>query len=250
MDGYVIGGWTQNLTTTAPASFSQAIYGMVTNLQELKTGVPGGYGWSPVNTAPPAQLSPATQVRWTYGGAGCTPYGMPGTDTDVTAIVTAGAMWAGVDVDDECAMNTAYIATLLPALKQAGKTTSYTFIAGWAYNNPEASAEGAATNAAVQQLAATGACDHFILMCYGGEMWSMQDIVGNVGPAIERTVKHVGDPKRVILALTPTGLTAENRDYFLKQVTSHGIGGLFVWEWPRLSVTDLQTIEATLGIGS
>lgn len=248
MSDYIIGGWTQDLSARAPTAFSQAIYGMVTNLQELKTGAPGGNGWSPANTAPPAQASAATRVRWAYGGQYCTPQGMPGNSADVAAIVTASAAWAGVDVDDECAMNTGQITAAMSALKQAGKDTSYTFIAGWAYNNPDASGGDPATNAAVQGLAAAGVCDRFMLMCYGNQMWSMGDIEANVGPAIARTVQHVGDPKKVILALTPDGLTPENRDYFLDRVVSNGLGGLFVWEWPRLSGTDLHVIEQRLGI--
>ncbi len=250
MSDYIIGGWTQDLTATAPASFAQAIYGMVTDLQALKTGVPGGYGWSVAGTAPPIQPSAATRVRWAYGGQGCTPQGMPANSLDVAAIVAASAAWAGVDVDDECAMNANQIAMAMTALKQAGKDTSYTFIAGWAYNNPDAPGGDPATNAAVQNLADAGVCDRFMLMCYGDQMWSMPDIVANVGPAIARTVQKVGDPNKVILALTPDGLTIENRDYFLDQVVGNKLGGLFVWEWPRLGGADLYAIEQKLGIAA
>ena len=249
MSEYIIGGWTQDLEASAPESFSHAIYGMITNLAELKSGVPGGYGWSVAETAPPPQPSSSTKVMWAYGGAGCTPEGMPANDGEVEAIVQASARWAGVDIDDECAMNSAYINTTLKALKGDGKETSYTFIAGWAYNNPDQSPEGAATNEAVQLLADGGHCDRFILMCYGDAMWSMADIEANVGPALDRTIAMVKDPKRVILALTPNGLTAENRDYFLDQVTSKGVGGLFVWEWPDLPAEDLAAIQQALEIG-
>ena len=248
MSDYIIGGWTQDLEATAPMSFSHAIYGMVTNLQELKTGLPGGYGWSVATTPPPAQPSPNTQVMWAYGGKDCTPNGMPADDGQVAEIVDASVRWAGVDIDDECAMNSANINATLKALKADGKETSYTFIAGWNYNNPDQSPEGQADNEAVRAVAEGGDCDRFILMCYGDTMWPMADIEANVGPALDRTIGYVRDPKKVILALTPDGLTTENRDYFLNQVASRGLGGLFIWEWPRLSADDLTAIQEALGI--
>lgn len=247
MSNYIIGGWTQNLSAQAPSTFSQAIYGMVTDLQALKTGVPGGPGWSPSTTQPPAQASANTQVRWAYGGQHCTPNGMPASGADVSALANACG-WAGVDFDDECAMNAGNIANAMSALKQSGKSTSYTFLAGWAYNNPDVDGGDPATNAAVQSLATAGVCDYFMLMCYGNNMWDMTDIDANVGPAIDRTLQKVGNSKKVILALTPDGLTTANRDYFLNQVTSKNLGGLFIWEWPRLSAADLAAIQSALGI--
>lgn len=247
MSNYILGGWSQHLKTPAPASFSYAIYGMVTNLTDLKTGLPGGYGWSPATTPPPA--SPGS-VMWAYGGDRCTPVAEPANQSAIDAInaATRDMGWAGVDFDDECKMNTGNI--VLAMQKMAGLETSYTFLAGWDYNNPtdEPDDKGRLINAAVAEIAQSGACQRFCLMCYGEEMYSMPDIVANVGPAIARTIAHVGDPKKVILALTPEKLDAENLAYFLDQVKSNNIGGLFVWEYSTLSPEDLNTIETALNI--
>ncbi len=85
-------------------------------------------------------------------------------------------------------------------------------------------------------------------MCYAAAMWSTSDIEGNVGPALERTINYVGDPKKVILAFTPVGLTRENLDYFLDQVTGKDVGGLFVWNFPILQTADLEVITNALDI--
>jgi hypothetical protein len=79
-------------------------------------------------------------------------------------------------------------------------------------------------------------------------MWSMEDIKANVGPAIDRTISYVKDPKKVILALTPAGLDQTNLDYFLNEVISKKIGGLFVWNFPELKSSDLNIIIEKLDI--
>ncbi|NEO38698.1 MAG: hypothetical protein F6J90_21135 [Moorea sp. SIOASIH] len=248
MSNYVIGGWTQSTSNQPPdESFAYTMYGMITNLNGLTSGTPSQPGWSPKDTNPP---SIPGKVLWTYGGAGCTPNGMPDSDQNVNDIISAtnSSGWDGVDFDDECQMNTDLIIDTMESLKP--KESSYTFLAGWNYNNPDQSDEGKQINQNVQKIGATGLCDRFILMCYGDAMWSMPDIQNNVGPAIERTIAHLGNNsnKKVILALTPAGLNQENLNYFLNQVLKYDLGGLFIWEFPNLSHSDLETIKNTLGI--
>lgn len=245
MSDYIIGGWSQNPADTAPESFSCTMYGMITNLEGLTSGTPASPGWSPAQTTAPTG---GGQVLWTYGGGGCTPTSMPSTDAQIQAVVdaTTDKNWAGVDVDDECSMNVDNVIKTMQALKP--KQTSYTFLAGWDYNNPGASSLGQAINDAVKAVALAGAADRQILMCYAAAMWSMSDIIANVGPAIDRTIQNGVPAKQVILALTPAGLNAENLDYFLNQVTSKEIGGLFIWNFPALKADDLATIESTLGV--
>ena len=248
MNNYLLGGWTQLLHATPPASFSYTMYGMITNLDGLTSGTPSAPGWSPAKHAAPTV--PNGKVLWTYGGGGCTPRNMP-DNGNITDIINATNTqhWDGVDFDDECYMNAGNIISCMQSLKPL--STSYTFLAGWAYNNPDSdpSGLGKSINQSVEAIAGSGACDRFILMCYGSAMWSMSDIQANVGPAIDRTIKYTGDPSQVILALTPKGLTDENLNYFLDQVTGKGIGGLFVWDFNDLSSGDLATIEAKLGLG-
>jgi hypothetical protein len=121
-------------------------------------------------------------------------------------------------------------------------------LAGWAYNNPDQDPNGKIINENVQKLASADVCDRFILMCYGAEMWSINDIEANVEPALNRTIGYVKDSKKVILALTPVGLNQENLNYFLHQVQDKNLGGLFIWEFPNLNQSDLNTIINVLDI--
>ncbi len=239
---FIIGGWSQNLSAVPPQSFSYAMYGMITNFQGLTSGTAQWPGWSPAKTAAP-QHAPC-KVLWTYGGAGGSPTGTPADESAIAQIVDATTTqnWAGTDFDNESSMNIGNIAGTTQKLKAAGKETSYTFLAGWAFNNTPEEAEN------IKSLVANGAIDRFILMCYADAMWPMQDIISNVGPAIEKTIAQGVDAKKVILALTYNGLTRENLDYFLNQVTSHNIGGLFIWEYPSLNSDDLEYICSKLKI--
>lgn len=249
MSDYIIGGWSQRVADKAPETFSYTMYGMITNLEGLTSGTPASPGWSPLKTRAPEG---GGQVLWTYGGGGCTPSAMPRTADQVQAILTATDQggWTGVDFDDECGMDVENVIKAMQALKDNSFRTSYTFLAGWDYNNPTASAHGQSINDAVAAVARSGAADRQILMCYAAAMWSMSDIEANVGPAIARTIDNGVPPKRVILALTPAGLTGENLDYFLNQVTDKGIGGLFIWNFPALKDADLSVIEKKLGINA
>lgn len=241
MSKFIIGGWTQHLNATPPKSFSYAMYGMVTNFPALTTGTQAQPGWNPAKTPLPHA---SCKVMWTYGGAGGVPSGTPSSPLEINAIIEAtnAQNWAGVDVDNESEMNIDNIASLMQLLKSQGKETSYTFLAGWSFNH-----EGTEDNN-IKKLATDGSVDRFILMCYAGAMWSMADIEGNVGQAIEKTISLGVDPSKVILALTPVGLTQQNLDYFLNQVTSRNIGGLFIWEYPSLAPSDLEYICEKLDI--
>ena len=244
MANYIIGGWSQRTADQPPKQFSVTMYGMITNLEGLTSGTPSSPGWSPEKVPPPKVDG---TVMWTYGGGGCTPRERPLT-TDVERIVSAADHmgWDGVDFDDECRMDASNIIAAMKALRP--KETSYTFLAGWDYNNPGASSLGREINESVRAIAGARVCDRFVLMCYAAAMWSMADIKANVGPALDRTLGHVGDPKKVFLALTPRGLNDENLDYFLNAVTDRGVGGLFVWDFPELPASALSTITGALGI--
>ncbi len=247
MANYVIGGWSQSVRDLPPSKFSYTMYGMITNLRGLTSGTPDNPGWSPVNTNAPSARG---KVLWTYGGGGCTPTSMPSDENEIDAIINAAKTngWDGVDFDDECNMNIDNLVLTINELKALTKQTSYTFIGGWAYNNPNASSSGQAINEAVKQIAESNSCDRFVLMCYATAMWSMADIEANVGPAILRTIDYVNDPKKVVLALTPAGLTQTNLDYFLNEVVTKDIGGLFIWNFPILQSNELNTIIKRLGI--
>ena len=233
MSNFIIGGWSQNISDVAPTGFDHTMYGMITNLDGLTAGTPDSPGWSPKTTAAPTAATGS--VMWTYGGAGATPENMPRNKAENNEIVscTNQQHWAGVDFDDESTMDINNVVAVMKKLKrqQPPLQSSYTFLAGWDYNNPTASSSGKLINDAVQKIAQAKCSDRFILMCYGDDMWSNADIKANVGPAIERTINNGVPKKEVILALTSVGLNAENLDYFLEQVRSYDIGGLFIWDF-------------------
>ncbi|SHO57020.1 hypothetical protein [Vibrio quintilis] len=243
-DEYIIGGWTQEIHVQPPVTFTCTMYGMVTNLKELATGTPPkqSWNWSPKTTPAPTVMH--GDVMWTYGGAGAVPDEMPAADQleQMAATCTKGS-WAGVDFDNESRMNIDNVIAVMKQLKASDCQTSYTFLAGADYVN--------SGDSTVQAVSDSGVCDRFVLMCYGGKMWGMDDIKRYVSAAIEKTIEVYGVPaKQVILALTPDGLTAENLDYFLQQVKSHDIGGLFIWNFQLLKPEDLETICTELGISS
>lgn len=241
-NGYIIGGWTQDLNAIPPQSFSYAMYGMITNFPALTSGTAAAPGWSPAKTPAP-EHSPC-EIMWTYGGAGGVPSGTPNDNAEINAIVDATKenKWAGVDFDNESAMNIENIAAATTDLKKINKESSYTFLAGYDFNHSDQEA------ANIKFLVGNSAIDRYILMCYGGSMWPMADITANVGPSIEKTIAQGVPSKKVILALTYNGLTKENLDYFLEQVTKNEIGGLFIWEYPSLSEEDLKYITTKLQI--
>ncbi|CAM3951167.1 hypothetical protein VA7868_01121 [Vibrio aerogenes CECT 7868] len=241
---YIIGGWTQEIHVQPPVTFTCTMYGMVTNLKELATGTPPkqSWNWSPKTTPAPTVIH--GDVMWTYGGAGAVPDDMPaGEQLDEIASTCTRGSWAGIDFDNESRMNITNVIAVMEQLKASGCPTSYTFLAGADYVD--------SGDSTVQSVVESGVCDRFVLMCYGGQMWGMNDIERYVSRAIEKTIHEYGVPeKKVILALTPAGLTAENLDYFLQQVKTHHIGGLFIWNFQLLNAEDLETICTQLGISS
>ena len=243
---YKIGGWCQNPADKPPASFSYTMYGMITNLRGLTSGTRASPGWSPAHTRAPEVPG---KVLWTYGGGGASPVGMPDSDIQVEAIIQATGEkgWDGIDFDDESEMNLEKIIRIMGSstIEESG----YTFLAGHDYNNPRGSERGRVTNTKVREIARAGVARRFNLMCYAAKMWSMSDIEANVGPAIERTLENGVSSRQVVLALTPAGLTEENLTYFLNQVLSREIGGLFIWNFPALKSTDLEMIVKTLEPG-
>ncbi|WP_394204171.1 hypothetical protein [Shewanella waksmanii] len=244
MANYIIGGWSQDINYQAPPQLDIIMYGMVTNLTGLTTGTAAEPGWSPTKVDAPRNS--LAKVMWTYGGGGAEPSNMPDSEQDITQIVqcTKNHYWDGVDFDDESQMNIAMVIDTMQQL--APKQSSYTFSAGWDYNNSSSSAVGEATNQAVKNIAAANCANRFILMCYGTQMWGKHDIEKNVGPAIELTLANGVAKKHIILALTPAGLTRKNLDYFLDQVKHYDIGGLFIWNVDELPEKALKYITASL----
>ncbi len=245
MSNYIVGGWTQRLDAEVPPQFSYTMYGMVTNLDLLKTGSAGSPGWGPEATTAP---SAPENAMWTYGGGGCFPDGRPSNPQDIERIRRACYFegdtsrppnWAGVDFDDECGMNVPAIAE---AIDQLGSLeSSFTFLAGYDYIHNSGGA-----NRALEILKG-GNCKRFVMMCYAAKMWP--DYETYVRPAIEKTIEGHGiEPCKVVLALTPAGLNDENLAYFLDQVIDFRLAGLFVWNFTTLKGSDLEKILTRLGI--
>jgi hypothetical protein len=247
---YMFGGWSQSPQRAPLPSFTTMMYGMVTNLAGLTTGTEERPGWSPARTKAPRHDDYTGPVLWTYGGGLCAPDSRPASSGEIEAIVaatTAGG-WDGVDFDDECHMDIGRVIEAMALLKGQGKQTSYTFIGGYSYNSPQSSA-GAVLNDKVRRVIASGYCDRLVHMCYGSSMWSSADIERHVRQALERSLAHGARPASIVLALTSRGLIDANLAYFLDQVTTLGIGGLFVWAYERLEEHHLEMILRTLDIG-
>ncbi len=252
MSDYVIGGWTQDTKEVLHVPYSYAMYSMITNLEELRSGTRSEPGWSPTTTSPPS-IQPV-KALWTYGGAGSFPANMPATEAEVQAIVNATEDWDGVNFDDEAgagsnpnmnmgSLTAPGVIKAMNLLKQNSKTTSYSFAAGYNYVQPNSQA-----SENVQAIAQAGVCDQFVLLCYAGNMWEPGTIKQYVPEAIDTTCNYV-DSKRVILALTTAGLNSQNLDLFLDQVTGKDLAGLFIWAFPNLSQGNLDTITQALSIG-
>ncbi|MCF2859172.1 hypothetical protein L1286_16940 [Pseudoalteromonas sp. SMS1] len=235
MEPKMIGGWSQFWDVPPPSSFSYAIYGMITSLETLT---------NPGNKSPNHKPNfTQCDLMWAYGGGGCSPSGYP-LKNGIADIVNASVnnQWHGVDFDDECYMNTSNIITAMTQLKSHSIQSSYTFLAGADYVNLGSGVQQ------VKEIVAANCCDRFCLMCYGAEMWSMQDINQYVDKAIKQTIEITGDKSKVILALTPAGLNDDNLNVFLNAVVRNDIGGLFIWEFKNLPPKYLDTIVTTLGI--
>lgn len=247
---YVFGGWSQSTHRTPLPSFTTMMYGMVTNLAGLTTGTMHMPGWSPARTEAPRHEHYAGPVLWTYGGGLCAPDRRPSSREDVEAIVAATNTggWDGVDFDDECHMDIDRVIEAMALLKGQGKQTSYTFIGGYTYNSPD-SAAGRVLNDKVRRVIASGHCDRLVHMCYGSSMWSSADIERHVRQALERSLAHGARPASIVLALTSRGLTDASLAYFVDQVTTLGIGGLFAWAYERLEEHHLEIILRTLDLG-
>jgi hypothetical protein len=124
MNKFILGRWSQSLSTKHLEEFDVMMYGMVTNLDGLTTGTPVSPGWSPEKQdkpdSPPYYKG---KTLWVYGGGGCSPEGKPSNQDEVLRIVeaTKSRCWDGVDFDDECNMNTGLVIKAMKQLKNARK---------------------------------------------------------------------------------------------------------------------------------
>ncbi|XP_018333975.1 uncharacterized protein LOC108743061 isoform X2 [Agrilus planipennis] len=238
----IIGGWSQSLSQRPLEEFSVNSYGMVTNLNNFTTGS----GWSPKETSAPQYGG--VKILWTYGGEYCSPISRPVSADEVSQIVqmTLQNGWDGVDFDDECGMNIDNVIAAMQGLKKNGKQTSYGFISGWGYNNPEKNDNGQEFNDKVAKLARSNFCDRIIHYCYGDAMWSDVHIAANVRSALKRTINNGVPKEKVFLALTTVGLNFENLNYFLDAIFDFDIGGLFIWGYNDLVPEQRQLILAKL----
>ena len=245
MNKFIVGGWSQSLSVEPLKEFDVMMYGMVTYLDGLTTGTPAKPGWSPERQDKPDNLPGFKgKTLWVYGGGGCSPEGKPSNKSEVLRIAeaTKSRGWDGVDFDDECNMNIDLVIEAMKQLKNCQKDTSYGFIAGYSYNHP-ATDNGKKLNDKIKVLIQSGQCDRLIHYCYAAAMWSREDIVGNVIPALRRTLKLGAENKKCILALTTRGLTDWALNYFIDQVLDFNLGGLFIWKYENLKKEHLTTIK-------
>ncbi|VEB97522.1 Uncharacterised protein [Cedecea lapagei] len=248
MDKIILGGWSQSLSGKPLQEFDVMMYGMVTNLDGLTTGTSASPGWSPEKQDKPDNTPDFKgKTLWVYGGGGCSPEGKPSSTEEVLRIAeaTKSRGWDGVDFDDECNMNTDLVIETMKHLKGDAKETSFGFIAGYSYNHP-ATDTGKKLNAKVKNIIQSGQCDRLIHYCYASAMWSKEDIIGNVIPALKQTLAHGAENNKCILALTTKGLTDWSLNYFIDQVLDFKLGGLFIWKYEDLKDEHLKIIKGRL----
>lgn len=248
MNKFIMGGWSQSLSEKPLQEFDIIMYGMVTNLDGLTTGTATSPGWSPEKQTKPDNTSVFKgKTLWVYGGGGCSPEGKPANQEEVLRIAeaTKSRGWDGVDFDDECNMNTDLVIEAMKQLKHCSKETSFGFIAGYSYNHPTTE-NGKKLNDKVKKLIQSDQCDRFIHYCYATAMWSKEDIISNVIPALKRTLAQGAESKKCILALTTRGLTDWNLNYFIDQVLDFNLGGLFIWKYEDLKDEHYKIIKERL----
>ena len=119
---------------------------------------------------------------------------------------------------------------------------------GETFNKPEDSPEGQATNDELKLINDNVEIDRFIMMSYGDQMWSEQEIKDNIGPGIVRLLNIGIDKKNIIVTVTTAGLTNENLHRVLDEVVKYDVGGLFVWEFKDLIPEHLIIIQDRLQI--
>ncbi len=72
MNKFILGGWSQSLSSKPLEEFDVMMYGMVTNLDGLTTGTPASPGWSPEKQYKPDNTPDFKgKTLWVYGGGGC-----------------------------------------------------------------------------------------------------------------------------------------------------------------------------------
>lgn len=248
MNKFILGGWSQSLSAQPLSTFDTMMYGMVTNLDGLTTGTAANPGWSPQQQNKP-ENNPDFKGKtlWVYGGGGCSPEGRPENQHAVLKIAeaTKSRGWDGVDFDDECNMNIDLVIEAMKELKKCQKETSFGFISGYAYNHP-ATKNGIKLNDKIRKLILSEQCDRLIHYCYATAMWSKQDIIGNVIPALKNTLRNGAKNKQCILALTTRGLNDWNLNYFIDQVLDFNLGGLFIWNYEELTPEHHHIIKERL----
>lgn len=243
----IFGGWGQKLSQPPLKEFNTMMYGMVTNLSGLTTGTESHPGWSPETSVKPEHPNYTGKILWAYGGGGCSPSEKPTSSQEVERIISAtiNNHWDGIDFDDECNMNVHYVTQVMSSLKNIQKESSYGFIAGWSYNHPETE-NGKKLTTKIKQVIGSGYCDRLVHYCYATAMWSMDDIISNVGPSLEKSIRYGMQKEKMLLALTTSGLTDENLNYFLDCVVDKQLGGLLVWNYHQLTTDHLKIITERL----
>ncbi|WP_341788946.1 hypothetical protein [Rickettsia endosymbiont of Lasioglossum villosulum] len=244
----LLGGWSMSLTRYPLNEFDYIMYGMVTNLEELTTGSMTSQGWSPEHEPKPEYNPCFTGKRlWVYGGGGCTPEEKPSSMNDVSRIIstTINNGWDGVDFDDECNMNTAFVIETMKMLKKNNKETSFGFIAGYSYNNPNTE-KGKKITDKVKAIIASGQCDRLVHYCYAAAMWNQDDIINNVKQALVQSISYGIEQDKIVLALTTVGLTDWNLNYFLDQIIDLNLGGVFIWRYDELTPNHYRIIKERL----
>ena len=256
---YKIGTWLWiNWNAEKPDNYkdySVLMFGMITELDKLTTSN-GVFG--PSLTGVPSYVKSGFkgEVLWTYGGEFATPEGSPTSLQKVDAVIDAthDNNWDGIDIDDEFNGNTDNLVKVLQGIKNDGKSSSFTFLAGSDYT------AGGTPVIDAKIVATKDYCDRYVLMCYGNAMWTDAEMKNFIPKAIKRTIDHGIAPKKIIVGACVDGLNATNLGYLINWVKGeevigesvtnpHELGGIFYWRSGGRDLPNDLFLQLKTGLG-
>jgi len=245
---YTLGGWVQTWTDAVPSDYSLCIYGMCTDLVNMKSGLnnTGTYcAWTSSIGNNPDKAT----IMFTACGENAQPVSGWPAQANITSFLsnlnTSNTKWKGVDFDDECSMDQTNLPTLINNLHTSGYQTNYTFLGGSQFVD-----SNIPTQDYLSKLDSMG-CDRFILMMYGDAMWDNATIGQYLDAAVQKVYRGGAIPyNKIYVGVTSKGFTigsGSNLELFINEITKYKLGGLMVWPGSGYLTTDqLNYIAANM----
>jgi hypothetical protein len=223
---FIVGGWVGDDPWEQRVPFQGLDFLDYGYLSCIKTGVNGpcdSPGQRSVNTKPDSALfNGAACVRFVIGGDKC-------NAADWNPEFYANNDWGcGVDVDNECEMTAEQISQQFNAVKNAGKSTMYTFL----HDKTDL----------LKDL--TVKPDHYAVMSFYGANWCRQSgvpagcVMGPGDKSYEESVPQIidnilnqigaGNSKQLLLGLHANGIDEKTVDDWCRFIREKNLGGVMI----------------------